>query len=236
MGYHTNYRDVTLWPLVPDNYYYMSPAWTRGAATDLATEQNAKRTFQISQQGFRVVREVAAAEEGRGAPEGDARNALRRMEEAFEVWRAGEPVAAMELMAEASRKYPQNALVWNGMAMIARHVLRVADAEAREAAAANLRRAADTLRAMSLSAIKDAPPTWAEASAAAEQLVTSTLYYHELGDTDAAAETLSDAREAVDLLRGLATGEAAQADIEYLSHGISRAESLLEEPVDETTR
>ncbi len=77
VGYHTNYNDVTLWPLVPENYYYMSPAWTRGGATDLATEQNAGRTFQISQQGFRVARELDAAEvKARSAPE-DGMEALR---------------------------------------------------------------------------------------------------------------------------------------------------------------
>ncbi len=53
IAYYTNYNDVTLWPLIPTDYYYMAPAWSRGASEPRPLSMSSG----LSRLGFRVVTE-----------------------------------------------------------------------------------------------------------------------------------------------------------------------------------
>jgi formylglycine-generating enzyme required for sulfatase activity len=56
--HYSSYNDVTLWPLFHEEYWYMAPAWTRGAAAPTALGGDERsRHFLPYRQGFRVVQE-----------------------------------------------------------------------------------------------------------------------------------------------------------------------------------
>jgi hypothetical protein len=208
--YFTDYNDVLLWPIIPEDYYYMSPAWTRGAATPGYGGRDEGWTyFPLHSRGFRVVRE-AEVHEDPTAPGGEMA-ALQAMHQAMKVYREGDPLEAMKLLEEACETHPGSRMLWAGMMMVARGVERGSEGEAAERAVANQRRAADAIWDMGHSMLEQGLTTFEEASEVAKDLHMAALSYHALGDTRAAVGALAGAKRATGAMAELATEDSERA-------------------------